>query len=172
MMRISTRGRYALRAMIDLAMHSGVGPVLRQEIAERQGISAEYVAQLFSVLQKAGLVRGVKGPGGGYVLARAPDTVTALDIIQAVEGPVAVVNCVLPEPEDEAVCNRADCCAAYLLWKRLSATISEVLGTVTLRQLCDEARRLESPPVPAAGCDVNGEQACTEPQSQTNQQTN
>lgn len=170
MMRISTRGRYALRAMIDLALHAEAGPVLRHEIAERQGISAEYVAQLFSLLQKAGFVRGVKGPGGGYVLARPPEAITALDIIQAVEGPVAVVHCVLPE--DEPACNRMDRCVAYLLWKRLSATIGEVLGTVTLSQLCDEARRLESPPVPAAGCDVNGEPACTEPQSQTNQQTN
>ncbi|MCX7682794.1 MAG: Rrf2 family transcriptional regulator [Anaerolineae bacterium] len=157
MLRISTRGRYALRAMIDLALHAGEGPILRQEIARRQDISAEYVAQLFSALQKAGLVKSAKGPGGGYRLARDPEAITALDILQAVEGPVAVVRCVLPE---EPACSRVDRCVAYLLWKRLSIAISEVLSTVTLRQLCDEAQRLECAVVPGAGRDVGGEPSC------------
>ncbi len=140
MMRISTRGRYALRATIDLALHVDQGPVLRQEIAERQEISADYVAQLFRLLHEAGLIKGVKGPGGGYTLARDPATITALDIVQAVEGPVAIVHCVLSE--EEPTCNRVERCVAHLLWKRVSAAIGEVLGAVTLQDLCDEARRM------------------------------
>lgn len=156
MMRISTRGRYVLRAMIDLALHVDQGPVLRQEIAARQELSADYVAQLFRLLHKAGLVKGVKGPGGGYVLARSPKTITALDIIQAVEGPVAVVHCVLPG--EEPACNRMDRCVAHLLWKRLSAVIGDTLGAVTLHELCEEARRLEAS---AVGRGVGGEPART-----------
>ena len=159
MIRVSTRGRYALRAMIDLALHVDQGPVLRQEIAQRQEISADYVAQLFRSLHEAGLVKGVKGPGGGYTLARDPATITALDIIQAVEGPVAVVQCVLPE--EEPACNRVDRCVTYLLWKRLSAMISDALGAVTLQDLCNEARRLESSTTPAIGHGVGGEPSCT-----------
>ena len=141
MIRISTRGRYALRAMVDLALHANGGPVLRRDIARRQGISADYVAQLFRRLCAVGLVDGVKGPGGGYVLARAPVAISAGDVVRAVEGPVAVVQCALPT--DEPSCNRVDRCATHLLWKRLSETITEFLDLVTLQDLCDEARQLD-----------------------------
>ncbi len=139
MIRISTRGRYALRAIIDLALHADEEPVLRQEIAERQAISADYVAQLFRQLGVAGLVEGVKGPGGGYVLARDAATISVGDVVRAVEGPVAVVHCALPG--DEPACNRVDRCVTHLLWKRLSAVISEFLDAVTLQDLCDGTRR-------------------------------
>jgi Rrf2 family protein len=138
--RISTRGRYALRAMVDLALHADEGPVLRQDIAERQEISADYMAQLFRRLHTAGLVEGVKGPGGGYRLARGAATISAGDVVQAVEGPVAVVHCTLPG--DEPSCNRVDRCVTHLLWKRLSAVMTEFLNSVTLQDLCDEAERL------------------------------
>ena len=85
-MRISTRGRYALRAMVDLALHVDEGPVARCDIAKRQGISADYVAQLFRRLRAAGLVEGVRGPGGGYTLARDATTICAGDVVRAVEG--------------------------------------------------------------------------------------
>jgi Rrf2 family cysteine metabolism transcriptional repressor len=141
-MRISTRGRYALRAMVDLALHEQEGPVLRQEIARRQEISADYVAQLFGRLQSAGLVEGVKGPGGGYRLARDVARITAGDVVQAAEGPVAVVHCTLPCPDQEAACARLDRCVTHLLWQRLSETILEFLDSVTLQDLCGEAKRL------------------------------
>ncbi|HIE47537.1 TPA: Rrf2 family transcriptional regulator [Candidatus Bipolaricaulota bacterium] len=140
-MRISTRGRYALRAMVDLALHADEAPVLRQDIANRQVISADYVAQLFRQLGEAGLVQGVKGPGGGYRLARDAATIRAGDVAQAVEGPVALAHCVAPD--DEPPCNRVDRCVTHLLWKRLSEAMAELLDSVTLQDLCDEARRLE-----------------------------
>jgi len=139
-MRISTRGRYALRAMVDLALHASGGPILRQDIAERQGISADYVAQLFRRLRAAGLVEAVKGPGGGYRLARGAEMIRAGDVVRAVEGPVAVVHCTIPG--DEPTCQRVGRCVTHLLWKRLSETMQEFLDSVTLKDLCDEARQL------------------------------
>jgi len=145
MMRISTRGRYALRAMVDLALHEQEGPVLRQEISRRQEISADYVAQLFGRLQSAGLVEGVKGPGGGYRLARDVALITAGDVVRAAEGPVAVVHCTLPCPDQQPACHRLDRCVTHLLWQRLSETIREFLDSVTLEDLCSEAQRLTQP---------------------------
>ncbi|MFL7793638.1 MAG: Rrf2 family transcriptional regulator [Anaerolineae bacterium] len=140
MIRISTRGRYALRAMVDLARHTDGEPVLRQEIAERQSISADYAAQLFRPLQKARLVEGIKGPGGGYRLARDAAQITAGDVVRAVEGPVAVVRCALPEDDS---CDRVENCATHLLWTRLSAVMTEFLDSITLQDLCDEERQLQ-----------------------------
>jgi Rrf2 family cysteine metabolism transcriptional repressor len=139
MIRISTRGRYALRAMVDLAQHADNGPVSRQELADRQEISADYVAQLFRPLQSAGLVEGVKGPGGGYRLARDPELIRAGDVVQAVEGPVAVVHCTLPCPYQGPSCSRVDRCATHILWKRVSEAVTEVLDSVTLKDLRDQA---------------------------------
>jgi Rrf2 family protein len=141
MIRVSTRGRYALRALVDLALHADEGPVARQDIAARQGISADYVAQLFRRLHQVRLVEGVKGPGGGYHLARDATAITVLDVVQAVEGPVAVVHCIAPD--DDSPCNRADRCVTHLLWKQLSAVMTEFLDSVTLQDLCDEAHQLQ-----------------------------
>ena len=140
MIRISTRGRYALRAMVDLALHADEEPVLRRDIAARQEVSADYVAQLFQQLRAAGLVKGVKGPGGGYRLARDAETICVGDVVRAVEGPVAVVHCIVPG--DEPSCNRVDRCVTRLLWKRLSEAMTEFLDSVTLKDLCNEARQL------------------------------
>jgi Rrf2 family transcriptional regulator, cysteine metabolism repressor len=142
LIRISTRGRYALRAMLDVAQHSGDGPVPRQDIAERQDISADYVAQLFRQLQAAGLAEGVKGPGGGYRLAHEATRITVGEVIEAVEGPVAIVDCVLPIPEEEPACDRVDRCVTHLLWKQLSASIMDTLHSVTLQDLADQAEQL------------------------------
>ncbi|MBM4465696.1 MAG: Rrf2 family transcriptional regulator [Chloroflexi bacterium] len=139
-MQISTKGRYALRAMIDLGLHVDQGPVLRKDIAERQEISSDYIGQLFVELRKAGFIESVKGPGGGYVLAQDADKIRAGDIIRAVEGPIALVLCV--SPHSESVCHRMDGCVTYLLWKRLSNTIEEILDSVTLKDLCDQAREV------------------------------
>lgn len=139
MIRISTRGRYALRAMVDLARQGESGPVARQAIAERQDISADYVAQLFRELIEVGLVEGVRGPGGGYRLTRPAATITAREIVEAAEGPVAIVACV--EPNEKPGCHRAKDCATRPLWKDLSEKMAEVLGSVTLEDLSKQADR-------------------------------
>ena len=140
-MRLSTRGRYALRAMIDLALHANEGPVPRSDIAERQEVSAHYIEQLFVKLRRAGFIESVRGPGGGYMLAQSADQIRAGDIIRTVEGPIALVHCVAPQ--QEAACHRADSCVTHLLWKRLSDRVAEVLDSITLKDLCDQARELE-----------------------------
>jgi len=140
MIRVSTRGRYALRAMIDLALYADEGPVARHVIAARQEVSADYAAQLFRQLCVAGLVDSAKGPGGGYVLARDVADIRVGDVVRAVEGPIAVVRCVAPE--DEPACDRADHCAAHLLWCDLSRVIEDFLDSVTLQDLCEQARQL------------------------------
>jgi len=98
------------------------------------------VAQLFRQLCAAGLLEGVKGPGGGYRLTREVETIRAGDVVRAVEGPVAVVHCTLPS--DEPSCSRVDRCVTHRLWKRLSKVMAEFLDSVTLKDLCDEARKL------------------------------
>jgi Rrf2 family protein len=140
MIHISTRGRYALRSMVDIALQEGPTPVLRHDIAERQGMSADCAAQLFGYLRRAGLVEGVRGPGGGYRLARQAAAITVGDIITAVEGPIALVHCTMPG--DEPLCARIDQCVAHLVWKRLSASIERLLNSVTLQDLRGEAQEL------------------------------
>ncbi len=140
--RVSTRGRYALRAMVDVAHHADERPVPRHVIARRQSISADYVAQLFRELAEAGLVEGVKGPGGGYRLARAASAITARDVVEAVEGPVALVSCVVSD--DEPGCQRAGRCVTRQLWKQLSDRMTEILGSVTLEDLSNRMNRADT----------------------------
>ena len=158
MIRITTRGRYAVRAMVDLALHGGDGPVARHDIAQRQAISADYVAQLFQKLQDAGLVEGVKGPRGGYRLARDPGGIRTGDIVEAVEGPVALVHCV--EPEGRSSCTRVDHCVTHPLWRRLSVVMKEFLDAVTLQDLAEEARQLQRSVAANCGADVPENLSC------------
>lgn len=139
-MRLSTRGRYALRAMVDIAMQGEGEPVSRRELAERQEISPPYVAQLFRKLVAAGLARGVKGPGGGYALAQPPGAIRAGDVVRAVEGPIELVQCVVPGSGQP--CKRIGSCVTHVLWERLSDAVGEILDSVTLEDLCEEARSL------------------------------
>jgi len=146
MIRVSTRGRYALRAVVDVYMNAENGPVLRQDIADRQGISADYVAQLFGKLTRAGILRSVRGPGGGYLIGRDAASITAGDVLRAVEGPIAVVHCV--EPGESSSCERADSCITHLVWRRLSDVIAQFLDSLTLESLRNEALVLQ-----ATGCE-------------------
>lgn len=136
-MRLSTKGRYAVRAMVDLALHDQQAPTPRAEIANRQDLSADYIAQLFLDLQEAGLVRGVKGPGGGYVLEKDPEEIRVGDIIRAVEGPIALVDCVAPG--EASSCPLASQCVTRQLWQKASDAISETLNNITLEDLRAQA---------------------------------
>lgn len=142
MIRVPTQGRYALRAMIDIGLHQDRGPVLRQDIADRQEISANYVAQIFRKLTAAELLLGIKGPGGGYKLAKPCEEIRASDILQAIEGPIALVHCVMNEG-DEAPCERTVHCATHRMWSRLSLRMSDYLDSITLKDLMDESIDLD-----------------------------
>jgi len=139
-MRLSTLGRYALRAMVDLALHQDQGPVLRKDIVARQEISSNYLAHLFAKLKQARLINSMMGPGGGYVLARNADAISAGDVLRAVDEVLEPVFCVAPAPE--VACPRVDSCVTHLLWRRLSQHIVELLNSVTLAELCTQSRLL------------------------------
>jgi Rrf2 family protein len=139
-MRISTNGRYALRAMLDLAVRGEGKPIARQDIAENQQISSEYIAQIFRPLAKAGFIRSTKGPGGGYILTRPANSIRVGDIIRTVEGPIAIVACVLTGMENS--CDRISFCATHVLWSNLNKMIEEYLDSVTLEDLKSKSNEM------------------------------
>ena len=141
-MRLSTAGRYALRAMVDLALHTGEGPVLRQDIAERQEISGHYLAHLFVRLKEARLVDSVLGPGGGYVLAHSATEISAGDVLRAVGEPLEPVDC--GDDSTGRPCGRMEGCSAHLLWNRLGEAVAQVLDSVSLAELCESEQQPDS----------------------------
>ncbi|HIG68004.1 MAG TPA: Fe-S cluster assembly transcriptional regulator IscR [Porticoccaceae bacterium] len=129
-MRLTTRGRYAVTAMLDLALHSQSRPVSLAEISERQTISLSYLEQLFSKLRKAGLVDSVRGPGGGYLLVGQADLVCVADIIKAVNESVDSTNC-----GGKGDCQGGSICLTHNLWDDLSRQINDFLSGISLADL-------------------------------------
>ncbi len=141
-MRLSTRARYALRAMVDLAMHCDQRPVPRKDIADRQEISPHYLEQLFARLRDVGLIEAVRGPGGGYLLSRRADQITVGEVVRAVEEILCPVPCLLAE--SPRCCDRAATCPTRHLWSELGQRASEFLDSRTVQELCDEAEQLSA----------------------------
>ena len=135
-MRLSTKGRYAVMAMVDLAQHVGSEPISLAEIAERQEISLSYLEQLFAMLRKGGLVKSVRGPGGGYLLAHDRGETRIADIILAVDEPIQAIRC---RPGATLGC-RGDRsrCLTHDLWEELSNQIHLYLSSVSLADVCDK----------------------------------
>jgi Rrf2 family cysteine metabolism transcriptional repressor len=129
--KISTRSRYGLRAIMELALHDGEGPVMMQSIADIQGVSRKYLDTIFASLKNAGLIRSRRGVGGGHVLARPADEIRVGDILRAVEGPVTLVDCV----RDPTYCKRVSRCATRDVWARVTEAIDAVLDGMTLADL-------------------------------------
>ena len=140
-MKISTKGRYALRLMLDLAMQGNDTPVRIKDIAQRQAVSDKYLEQIISVLNKAGYVKSIRGPQGGYRLSKDPSFYTVGMILRLTEGSLAPVACM---EDDENQCNRQECCATLELWKQLDAAIKGVVDNVTLEQLVIWQQQKES----------------------------
>ena len=135
-MKQSTRTRYAVRAMIELAQNETNKPLQLKIIAERQDISVKYLEQLMAVLRSAGLIRSVRGSKGGYVMSRAASQVRLSDILNCLEGAVTTVECV----EDSQSCARAAECAARQVWIRVQKAIDEVMQSITLQDVVDMAK--------------------------------
>lgn len=129
-MRLTTRGRYAVTAMLDLALHYEHGPVSLAEIAKRQGISQSYLEQLFAKLRRNRLVDGLRGPGGGYKLGRPGDTISVADVIDAVNESVDATRC-----GGQRNCQDEHRCLTHDLWEDLSTQIRQFLSEVSLDQL-------------------------------------
>ena len=141
-MRLTTKGRYGLRAMFELAKDFGHGPVAIKTISERQHLSTHYLEQLLAKLRKSGLIESVRGPGGGYVLALKPREISVGDIVRTLEGPIAMAKCIDESLMSER-CEHVDDCAVRLMWKRISARIEEVLDAISLADLRGEVDSLD-----------------------------
>ena len=141
-MRFSTKGRYAVRALMDLAMFYDRGPVNLHSIAERQDVSSDYLEQILRKLRDAGLVRSMRGPRGGFLLARRPENITIWDVIVALGEAAAPAPCALEDENLSTDCKRSQHCAARLMWVDLAKHIEAFLRDRTLHDLCEEARRL------------------------------
>ena len=131
-MKISSKGRYALRLMLDIAAHDSGEPVRIKEIASRQEISAKYLEQIVAILSKAGYVKSIRGPQGGYRLTRKPEEYSLGDILRLTEGSLAPVECLEGETNQ---CPRAGDCITLLFWKKLDKAIREVTEGYTLEDL-------------------------------------
>ena len=135
-MKISTKGRYALRLMLDLALHTGGGPISLRDVAQRQGLSDKYLEQIVTPLGRAGLVKSVRGAGGGYLLTRPAGEYTVGEILRALEGSLAPVTCA----EDPSCCCRSEACVTMEVWSQIAEAVSGVVDHTTLQDLVDRAK--------------------------------
>ena len=130
-MKIATKGRYALRLMLDLAIHSEGSAVPLRDVAQRQEISDKYLEQIVTQLSRAGLVRSVRGAGGGYLLTRTPEGYTVGEILRVLEGSLAPVSCA----DGVGCCERADRCVTVEVWREIQAAVDGVVDHLTLADL-------------------------------------
>lgn len=130
---VSTKGRYALRVLVDLARHQGSGRVPLKEVAERQGISEKYLENILSVLVRSGMLSGMRGKGGGYRLTREPELYTVGEVLRLTEGTIAPVSCL---EKDCLTCGRLQNCPTHPMWVELDRRISGYLDNVTVADLC------------------------------------
>jgi len=138
-LKISTRSRYGLRALLELALHHGEGPLMMQSIADSQGVSRKYLDAIFASLKTAGLVRSRRGVGGGHLLARDPNQIKLGDVMRALEGPLSLVDCV----GDPELCDRSHRCVTRDVWGEVGTAIENVLDGITLADLVERHARKE-----------------------------
>ena len=130
-MKLSTKGRYGLRAAVDLALFAKDEPISINTIAAKEGLSESYLEQLFAKLKKAGLVHSIRGTNGGYQLARDASEISVGDILRALEGDMAVVDC----PDNESECAKFGSCVTKYVWKRINNSINETMDAMTLDEI-------------------------------------
>lgn len=137
-MKLSTKGRYGVKAMVDLAIHHGENPVSIKTISQRQNISEYYLEQLFSPLRKADLVKSIRGAQGGYILNREPKDITIADVMDVLEGPIEISECI-----QGSACGNSNSCATRLLWEKIKNSIDEVTKNITLQDIVDDYRKID-----------------------------
>jgi Rrf2 family protein len=138
-MKLSTKGRYGTRALLEIALHEGISPIQLKDIAENQQISLPYLEQLIRPLIAGGYVRSTTGPKGGVSLAKQPSEIKLIDVIQLFEGSIALVSCV----DDPDVCERSSSCVTRDLWSELKDAMSDVLRSKTLQDLINQKKEKE-----------------------------
>lgn len=135
-MRLSTKGRYGLMAMFELALEYNNGPIPLREIAERQSLSDSYLEQLFATLRKDGLINSVRGAQGGYMLAASPEKITVGNILRSLEGDLSPADCI--DDTEVTECSKEDNCATKLVLLKIKKSIEEVVDSITLQTMIDE----------------------------------
>ena len=140
-MKLSTRGRYATRALLDLALQGNGKPVLLRDIAQRQQISLPYLEQLIAPLKAGGLIRSIRGTGGGILLARNSAEIKLSEVISLLEGPTVLVDCV----NDPDLCDRSEYCITRDIWEELKTAIDGILESTTLHNLVERQKQKKEP---------------------------
>ncbi len=143
-MRLSTKSRYGLRALFDIAYNSGTQPAQIQDISRRQEISPRYLEQIFQSFKKKGILNSKRGPKGGYYLARSPEEITVKEILQAAEGDIALVECVNGKParRKKGGCAFDGGCVTQSVWQDASDRLNEYFASLTLKSLCDRGQSM------------------------------
>ena len=136
-MKLSTKGRYGLKAMFQLSLYHGQGPITLKQIAEEQNLSENYLEQLFSTLRKDGLLNSVRGAQGGYLLSKQPSEITVGNILRSLEGDLAPSNCVTGDD-----CDRELTCVTTTVWERIKNSIDEVVDSITLQDMIEDENKL------------------------------
>lgn len=139
-MKLSTRGRYGLKAMYQLALQYGEGPISLNSIAEEQGLSESYLEQLFSTLRKEGLLKSVRGAQGGYMLAKDPKDITVGNILRILEGDMSPVDCVI---NDDVSCEKEEDCVTKIVWMKLKDSINQVIDSISLQDMLNEQKKMD-----------------------------
>lgn len=138
-MRFSTRGRYGVQIMVDLAQHTTEGPISLKSIADRQKLSEHYLEQLIPELRKAGLVKSIRGAQGGYILAKRPEDIFIGDVIRVLEGPIAPVECTNQSGDD--CCEKTEFCVTREVWVKVRDSINDVVDSISLADLLKDAEK-------------------------------
>ncbi len=142
-MKLSTKSTYGLRAMVNIAMMKDRGAISITDISKREGISSVYLEQLLNKLRRENLVKSVRGPSGGYILSKSPGKITVKDIVLILEGNISPVDCASGRESWKMTCGRNKNCVSKIVWTKLAKSISDCLSSITLEDLCKEARRLQ-----------------------------
>lgn len=145
-MKLSTKGRYGLRAMVDLADYQEANPVSISSISARQDISISYLEQLLAKLRKAGLVKSVRGAQGGYVLTRKAEEISVGEILNALEGDLTPVNCSELGNNDEKSCSGSKYCVTKYVWQRINDSIQDTVNNIWLSELVEDSRKIDHKP--------------------------
>ncbi len=143
-MKLTTKGRYGLRAVIDLAVYAKNEPVSLAEVAERQNISISYLEQLIAKLKKAGIVQSTRGAQGGYSLAKAPEEISVGDILRSLEGNLSPVDCSAVDGKGESECASSNFCVTKYVWKRISDSINDTVNGIFLSELMAESKKVQT----------------------------
>ena len=136
-MKLSTRGRYGIHAMYDLALHEHSGPQSIKAISERQGVPEAYLEQLFAVLKRENLVVSTRGAQGGYMLARGPSEITVGEVLRALEGGLSLVDCL----DEEEACGKSCACPSRIVWQKLRDGLNAIVDGITLRDMIEDYQR-------------------------------